>query len=393
MKINQAKRAALNFTLKVASPCNLNCSYCYVYNKADNTWKSRPPLMSDEIYLKTISRIKEHLEQSSQSSVEITFHGGEPCLIGPDRFGRWCATALSELNELAGVSLSIQTNGTLINKNWASVLKRHNVAVGVSIDGPSWVHDKLRVDKSGRGSHARVVLGVNQLAEQGLNVGALAVIQPGEDGLAIHNHLLGLGFGSINYLLPHFSHDEMDEVWRVHGPNPCSDFLLPILEDWWLNGSTDQKVVIFMQMARVVMGGKSRVDMFGNCLLPFVFVETDGSIGGLDTLRVGANRLAETGLSVQSNNFLDIQTSSDLHRKIIFDGISPPKSCEACQEFETCRGGHLADRYSSSDGFDNASIWCNDLKILFRRMRELLSVTPSETLQRRELLSDYRRIG
>ena len=29
--------------LKVASRCNINCTYCYVYNMGDSAWKRMPP--------------------------------------------------------------------------------------------------------------------------------------------------------------------------------------------------------------------------------------------------------------------------------------------------------------------------------------------------------------
>ena len=28
--------------LKVAAPCNLNCSYCYEYNRGDESWRLKP---------------------------------------------------------------------------------------------------------------------------------------------------------------------------------------------------------------------------------------------------------------------------------------------------------------------------------------------------------------
>jgi uncharacterized protein len=75
----------LNFILKVASRCNLNCSYCYVYNRGDNSWRQRPKVMPDEIYRATVERIRRHCELSGQQTVQIAFHGGEPCLAGPER--------------------------------------------------------------------------------------------------------------------------------------------------------------------------------------------------------------------------------------------------------------------------------------------------------------------
>jgi uncharacterized protein len=76
----------LNFVLKVVSRCNLDCSYCYVYNKGDTTWRSKPAIMPDEVFARALDRIRRYCEREGQRRVELTFHGGEPCLAGAAPF-------------------------------------------------------------------------------------------------------------------------------------------------------------------------------------------------------------------------------------------------------------------------------------------------------------------
>src|SRR5271168_379665 len=101
--------------LKVASRCNLNCSYCYVYNMADSTWKNRPALMPDEVFEAAMTRSLEQCRFTGQDRILIAFHGGEPCLIGPDRFDTWCQRAHGVLGDIVKVKLAMQTNGTLLD--------------------------------------------------------------------------------------------------------------------------------------------------------------------------------------------------------------------------------------------------------------------------------------
>src|SRR5271167_245716 len=61
----------LQVVFKVASRCNLNCAYCYVYNKGDDSWRSRPAFMSDAVLGHTIDRIRGHVERSRQRDVRI----------------------------------------------------------------------------------------------------------------------------------------------------------------------------------------------------------------------------------------------------------------------------------------------------------------------------------
>ena len=136
----------------------------------------------------------------------------------------------------------------------AGGLPAQRVSVGVSLDGPAHINDAYRVDKRGRGSYAGVARGTKALLDAGINVGVLAVVQLGADGLSVHKHLTQMGFKTISYLLPHFSHDTIAEVRAEFGQTPCADYLLPILNFWWEHGTIDQEIVIFWQMSRVVLG-------------------------------------------------------------------------------------------------------------------------------------------
>jgi molybdenum cofactor biosynthesis enzyme MoaA len=45
-----ATRPALDWiVLKVTQRCNLNCDYCYVYNRGDDSWRGRPAFISDAV--------------------------------------------------------------------------------------------------------------------------------------------------------------------------------------------------------------------------------------------------------------------------------------------------------------------------------------------------------
>src|SRR5215213_3439664 len=179
---------------KVASKCNLNCSYCYVFNKGDFTWKQRPPIMAEDTFDATLERIRRHCLFSGQKRVLLVFHGGEPCLVGPRQFDSWCERARQRLEGVAKVTLHVQTNGILLNDAWADVLLKHNVAVGVSIDGPQQLHDSFRVDHKGVGSYERVERGVNVLREAKIQFSILTVIHLGaDDPVSIHRHLVSLG--------------------------------------------------------------------------------------------------------------------------------------------------------------------------------------------------------
>ena len=151
------RRAIDTLIFKVASRCNMNCQYCYMYNLADTTWKLQPKFMSDETFSRAVSRWKEHLRGKSPNRLHLVLHGGEPLLAGPERLDRWISLARRELSD-AGVPISIglQTNGLLIGDEFCEVFDRHGAAFGVSIDGVPGKGDLLRVDHAGKPTGERV---------------------------------------------------------------------------------------------------------------------------------------------------------------------------------------------------------------------------------------------
>jgi uncharacterized protein len=374
------------FIVKIASRCNLNCTYCYVYNKGDETWKERPPIMREATFEATIERIRRHCLFSQQKSVMFSFHGGEPCLVGVKRFDAWCEKARKVLEGVAEVRFALQTNGTLLNAAWADVLLKHEVQVGISMDGPRHLHNVFRVDHKNRGSYDAVARGLTVLQTAGVPFGILSVIQLGADSLTIHRHFLELGCKSIIYLFPDFTHDTVGPIRECYGPTPCADFLIPIFDHWWVNSTIDVRIKNFWEMGRVILGGDSQTDSLGNGPLGFVVVETDGEIEGLDVLRVCEEGITKTGLNVHDADFRDLVKASTLQARVTFEGMPPPQGCRACPEQNTCGGGYLPHRYSGARGFDNPSVWCADLLRLFAHIRKHLGVTIEETLVRRQAL-------
>ena len=390
--VNDGRPPDFQFILKIASRCNLNCSYCYVYNKGDDSWQTRPVFMPSEIFTTSLRRIRSHCVASGQDAVRITFHGGEPCLVGPARFDHWCQEAYDTLADVCRVELSLQTNGTLLDEDWIGVLRRHQVSVGLSLDGPRLLHDRSRVDARGRGSYREAVKGLGLLRDGGLAHQVLTVIQPGADGLEVHRHLVALGARRINYLFPDFTHDSVGPVRAAHGLTPCADYLLPILDDWWTNGTLDVRIAIFWNMARVILGGSSQLDLFGPGAYQYVFIESDGAIEGLDVLKICGQGLAETALHVRDHEFVDIAARNPLHQQVMFEGLPRPGACDRCPERESCGGGYLPHRFGTTGGFDHATIWCADMLKLFGRLRTLLNVSTDDTAHRRAVLQKESRL-
>ena len=135
--------------------CNLDCAYCFFLAK-EMLYPGSRFRMADEL-LETY--IRQLIEAHRTPEVTIAWQGGEPTLMGLDFFRRSIEYAEKYRRPGMTIEHTIQTNGTLIDDEWAAFFKEHNFLVGISIDGPPTMHDVYRHDQGRRAdirqSHAR----------------------------------------------------------------------------------------------------------------------------------------------------------------------------------------------------------------------------------------------
>lgn len=127
--------------VKVASRCNINCTYCYVYNMGDSGWAEMPNHISQETTL-AVAKSLDELTQIQTRPFAVILHGGEPLLLGAKKLDR----VLSELRSVvpSACSFGLQTNGILITDEILDVCFKYKTTISVSIDGPKHVHDRAR---------------------------------------------------------------------------------------------------------------------------------------------------------------------------------------------------------------------------------------------------------
>ena len=158
--------------IQATSLCNLDCSYCYLPDRQRRRQfdLTKLPLL--------LSRIYESPYWGPQLS--ILWHAGEPLTLPTHFYDEATAIVRAQTAELQrqGVVIEqhLQTNATLINDQWCDCLKRNDIIVGVSIDGPDWAHDAHRRFRNGRGSHALTLAGIQTLQRHDIRFHAIAVL-------------------------------------------------------------------------------------------------------------------------------------------------------------------------------------------------------------------------
>lgn len=154
--------------IQPTSFCNINCSYCYLPHRA----------VTRRISAETLSQIFKVLFSSSFVSDKILFvwHAGEP-LVLPIGFYEQAFQLQQKWNS-NGVRITnaFQTNATLITQKWCHFFKAHNIHVGISLDGPRFMHDANRMDRESRGTFDRVLHSIELLRANRISYSAIAVI-------------------------------------------------------------------------------------------------------------------------------------------------------------------------------------------------------------------------
>jgi len=152
--------------------CNLDCKYCFFLSKEMLSPGSRFR-MADEL-LETY--IRQLLDSQPGPEVIVGWQGGEPTLMGLEFFERSIEYVRKYERPHHRVTYTIQTNGTRLTDEWAAFLKKHQVLVGLSVDGPREMHDALRVDKGGKGTFDDVMRGWECLNRHGVDVNILCTV-------------------------------------------------------------------------------------------------------------------------------------------------------------------------------------------------------------------------
>ena len=156
----------------VGGNCNLKCTYCFYDYEHDRPIQIKKVLMSDDVLEKTIS---QHM-RINKENVSFCWHGGEPTTAGKDFFEKVLLYENKYLHQNQAVYNSIQTNAVLIDDWWAKTFKKFNFQVGVSLDGPEFLHDYYRVNYAQRGTFKSVIKGMEKLKEHGVSFGIFTVI-------------------------------------------------------------------------------------------------------------------------------------------------------------------------------------------------------------------------
>ena len=173
--------------------------------------------------------------------IEFLWHAGEPLTAGL-AFYENAVNLVRRWNDRGiEVMYSVQTNGTLVDGEWCRFFSANHFSVGLSLDGPEFLHDKQRVNWAGLGSHRSAMRGLNLLKEHGIVPGAICVLarsslrHPDQ----IFNFFLESGVRQIAFNLEEVencnkqsSFSTCDESLRIQIVEECREFWSRFYDLW-----------------------------------------------------------------------------------------------------------------------------------------------------------------
>ena len=374
-----------SYVVKVASRCNLNCNYCYVYNKGDDSFRSQPPVMDRATVSALLSRVLTYNQEQKLRRVMFVFHGGEPLLAGEEFFRYFVREAAAVFRGRVKPSYSMQTNGTLLNQDWYALFRELKISFGVSLDGPPEVNDRSRVTHSGAGSYSQVRRALEPALTDArlrrLFDGILTVIDLRADPIETYRHWREIGISRCDFLLPDGTHDNPPS--GMSGTEtPYAEWLIRVFDEWFERQDTKLSIRIFENIISLLFDPQGGMDSLGGVKNGLLVIETDGGIEPVDVLKICGPAFTKLGLNVHRNEIRDAY-SSNLVQLYQQGEAKVCETCSACPALAVCGGGYLPHRYSRLNGFSNPSVYCQDLMRLITHIRSRVLATNPAKLRRK----------
>jgi uncharacterized protein len=303
--------------------------------------------------------------QEASGSVTFAFQGGEPTLAGLDFYREFVSLLKRHARPDLQVHLSLQTNGTLLDAEWADFLRENHFLVGLSLDGDKDLHDGFRTTPAGKGTWRKVSDTLRLLQERGVETNLLCVVTGPSARHAgqLYRTFKKLGCRYLQFIPCLDPQGAVRATSRYSlSPERYGRFLCDLFDLWeadYLAGDYTS-IRLFDDWVHALAGMPTgSCTTSGRCGGYFV-VEADGSVYPCDFY------VQEEWLlgNVARSSFAELDSSprSQAFRE---ESLRLPEACATCQYALVCRGGCRRDRVLHGDGPDLENLQCQAFQVFF----------------------------
>lgn len=325
----------LSIMIKPASSlCNLRCKYCFYCDVSSQREDFSFGVMKEE----TAERlIKSALSFADGESVAFAFQGGEPLMAGMDYFRNFCETVKNKNIKNSRIFYSIQTNGTLVDDDWARFFRENEFLVGLSLDG-DYEGNKFRVDTNGQNSYYKIIKAANKLKKHRVEFNILTVLTGfcADNAERIYKYFRDNGFKYLQFIpcLRPFGDTSESELYMTS--EQYSEYLIRIFNLYvkdFLRGNY-VSIRYFDNLVRMYLGDRpEQCGVCGHCTHQFV-AEGNGNIYPCDFYCTD-----EWLLGNINDTELSFMAQSNKAKEFIMESLAVPEECKKCPFFTLCRAG------------------------------------------------------
>jgi len=338
--------------LNPTESCNLSCSYCYISDKKVK-----------RLSYENLERIFSQLFEIEKESLNVLIIGGEPLAFGLAGLQDIVSIEKKYNYKNIPVSNSLQSNGTLITEGIAQFFHDEHFNVGISFDGPKWLHDKNRVLNNREGSYDSVIQGINHLKNEDVPFSTLTVLT--HDSLGYERDIIDSirGVGSKRARLSVYTPSNGSNDSFFVTPKELGESWIRFYDYWMETG--DIVLEPFESIVRsFLLGYNDGCAYSAVCESAFVAVDSF-----LDVY--SCNRFV--GLKDFSfGNIFDTSLSDLLSKKAgstLMGSEVRRAYCDSCKFVSICNGGCASETLGVSGSVNTHYPFCQSRKMLFEHVK------------------------
>jgi uncharacterized protein len=342
-----------------SADCNLRCEYCFYIDHL-NQGNSTPRMSEETLEL----MIKSYMTTNQNNYYTFGWQGGEPTIMGLNFFQKVVEFQMKYAPPGATISNGLQTNGMLITEDWAKFLAEYRFLLGVSLDGPDYLHDQYRKTIGMKPTHKAVLRGIEHLRNNGVEFNILSLInnQTVEKASEIYHYFIDNHFYYHQYIpCVEFSENGTLQPFSITGKQ-WGLFLIELFKEWIKEDINRTSIRLFDSIVEYLVYGKYNVcHMQEDCRQYFV-VEYDGGVYPCDFF-------------VRDDLLLgNLRTHSwkELSESKIYEDFGMQKAnwnpeCDLCPYLSLCHGDCQKFRFYSPSKNKQLSTLCQGWKIFYTR--------------------------
>ena len=356
----------LSIMIKPASSlCNLRCKYCFYCDVASH----RDEFSLGKMDLSTAENlIKSALSFADGCSVAFAFQGGEPLIAGKEYFESFVELVNKYNSKNSEIFYSLQTNGTLVDDDWARFFSHNKFLIGLSLDG-DYEGNKFRVDSGGQNSYYKITRAANKFTKHGVEFNILTVLTGycAENAERIYKHFRSSGYRYLQFIPCLRPMGDKTESELYMTADQYADFLIKIFNLYVKDFTRGNYMSIrqFDNWVRMSLGERpEQCGLCGHCTHQFV-AEGNGNIYPCDFYCTD-----EWLLGNINEKSLEEMANSKKAFEFIKESLEVDQKCKACRFYPLCRQGGCKRNRESADYCSSYMRFFSSCLPLFRLFRK-----------------------